>query len=200
MLDFIFIDGYSGLGKTTLAKSLFSYYKSVYIEQNMIPEFITLDGKQKVFGALEEKTCFTGTIALLKNFNELGYKNVIALDFDEIRFRDIPEIFKGKKFIILRLICEDINQNIRQMNNRGEGLIDTDMLVNNYSRDLKFPRPLLPNEVRLNITNKSPQNVFEEAISIINNFNSQIDYSYTKPPKDCFGTWVKNLNQNIKND
>lgn len=38
-MDFIFIIGPSGVGKTTLAKGLYEHYKGVYFEQNMVPEF-----------------------------------------------------------------------------------------------------------------------------------------------------------------
>lgn len=37
MKDFIFIIDPSGIGKTTLAKSLYNHYNGVYFEQNMIP-------------------------------------------------------------------------------------------------------------------------------------------------------------------
>ena len=39
-MDFIFVIGSSAVGKTTLAKKLYQHYNGVYIEQNMVPEFI----------------------------------------------------------------------------------------------------------------------------------------------------------------
>ena len=36
---YIFITGPSGVGRSTLAKSLFEACKAVYIEQNIVPEF-----------------------------------------------------------------------------------------------------------------------------------------------------------------
>jgi ABC-type ATPase involved in cell division len=50
MKDFIFIVGPSGVGKTTLAKQIIVHYKSFYIEQSMIPEFLTLHGKAAITG------------------------------------------------------------------------------------------------------------------------------------------------------
>ena len=50
-MDFIFIIGPSAVGKTTLAKALFEHYNGVYVEQNMVPEFISRDGKLYSWGS-----------------------------------------------------------------------------------------------------------------------------------------------------
>lgn len=42
-MDFIFIIGPSAVGKTTLAKGLFGHYRGVFLEQNMVPEFMIPD-------------------------------------------------------------------------------------------------------------------------------------------------------------
>ena len=42
-MDYIFVIGPSAVGKTTLARRLYKHYKGVYIEQNMVPEFIIPD-------------------------------------------------------------------------------------------------------------------------------------------------------------
>lgn len=189
MKDFIFIVGPSGVGKTTLAKKLFEYYRSVYIEQNMIPEFITIDGKTEVTGKLEEETLFTSMIALLKNFNSLGYKNVIGLDFNDLRCRDIPDIFKGYNYITIKLVCSDYNQNLQQMLNRGKGLIDEQLLKSSTSKIIN--RQLLVNEFLIDIKNKTIEEVFKEAVNVIENKKTLIDYNYEKPPKELFHSWVK---------
>lgn len=79
--EYIFIVGTSGVGKSTLARKLYEHYQSVYIEQHMIPEFYNLGETGDEKGFNEESTCFQATVALLKTFNKLGYKNVIGLDF-----------------------------------------------------------------------------------------------------------------------
>ena len=93
MKDFIFIIGASGTGKTTLAKNLYKYYKGAYIEQNMIPEFYVPEGGDE--GKFEEELLWESTIEVLKKFNNKGLKNIIGLDFNDIRTREIPVIFKG---------------------------------------------------------------------------------------------------------
>lgn len=189
MHQIIFIDGYSGIGKTTLAKQLWKHYQSTYIEQYMIPEFLTKDGTTKITGKDEDETLYSSMVALIKNFCKLGYKNIIALDFNEMRMRDIPEDFCGYDFLILRLVCDE-NQNITQMQNRGKGLVDIQMLKKCYRRNSLFPRPHLPNEHIIDVTNKTPNQVFEIAKNIINTAKSELNYTYQKPDKKYFGTWV----------
>ena len=106
MRDFIFIIGPSAIGKTTLAKRLQEHYQGVYIEQNMVPEFITPEGVGDV-GIYEEDLCFQNTLMQMKWFYEKGYRNIVSLDFDDLRVRSFPELFKGYNYIILRLISSD---------------------------------------------------------------------------------------------
>ena len=189
MHQIIFIDGYSGVGKTTLAKQLWEHYQSTYIEQYMIPEFLTKDGKTPISGKQEDETLYSSMVALIKNFCKLDYKNIIALDFNEMRMRDIPNDFMGYDFLIIRLVCDE-NQNITPMQNRKGGLVDIEMLKKCYRRNKLYPRPLLPNEYVIDVTNKTPQQVFEMAKNIIDNSKSQLSYTYQMPNKNCFGTWV----------
>ena len=187
MHQIIFIDGFSGIGKTTLAKKLFEFFKKrdhqgVYIEQNMIAEFIEKSGRQ------EDETLYALMLANIKEFARLGFKDIIALDFNPIRFRDIPEDFKGYDYIILNLVCTEKEQNIKQMLGRGEGLIDVEMLEEAYARE---KRPPLPNEYRIDVTSKTPDEVFNEAVRILDNVKSALDYDYKKPDKKYFSTWVK---------
>lgn len=190
MHQIIFIDGFSGVGKTTLAKKLYKHYKGVYIEQYMIPDFVTKDGKTEITGREEDETLYRLMVANIKEFARLEYKNIIALDFNQVRFRDIPIDFKGYDYLIIHLVCNK-EQNLQQMKNRGKGLIDLEMLEKEYLRCEKYPRALLPNEIVIDVTNKSEDEVFAMAVEKIDNTKSQLDYEYTMPDKKCFGTWVK---------
>jgi len=194
--DFIFIVGPSGVGKTTLAKNLFKHYKSVYIEQNMIPEFISLDGKTAMTGELEEQTCWVATVALLKSFHSLGYKNVIGLDFNDLRTRDIPDEFLGYDYITIKLVCSDYNQNLRQMQNRENGLID-EGLLEEMTHKIITRKPLV-NEFCIDIKGKTPEAVAHEAITIINQAETQKEYTYIKPEKEQFYSWVWSDNLRTK--
>lgn len=191
MHQIIFIHGFSGIGKSTLAKKLHEYLKGVYIEQYMIPDFKTKDGKTEITGKEEDETLYALMVANIKEFARLNYYNIIALDFNPVRLIDIPHDFKGYDYLILHLVCDNKEQNLKQMLNRGEGLIDEKMIENDYKRKLKYPQPQLPNEYNINVTNKTPDEVFDMAVKIIKTKKSKLDYNYNKPDKKCFGTWVK---------
>ncbi|RXZ80105.1 hypothetical protein EBB07_20420 [Paenibacillaceae bacterium] len=125
----------------------------------------------------------------LMNFNKLGYKNVIGLDFDDLRTRDIPEVFKGYNYITLKLICSNYEQNLNQMINReAGGLVDTELLEKMYQRILE--RELLVNEFQIDVKDKKPKQVMDEAIQLIDNAVAHLDYEYFKPQNEKFYSWV----------
>ena len=105
-MDFIFVIGPSAVGKTTLAKKLYQHYNGVYIEQNMVPEFI-IPKDVKDIGIYEEQLCWENTLSQIEFFYNKGLRNIIALDFDDIRTRELPKIFQGYDFIIIKLISND---------------------------------------------------------------------------------------------
>lgn len=188
MKDFIFIIGPSGVGKTTLAKKLHKHFKGVYFEQNMIPEFAIPEGVDE--GKYEEQTMWECSLNILKYFHDKGFKNIIALDFNDLRTREIPTIFKGTDFITLKLISSSYDQNKEQMISRGEmGLLDLELLEVSSKKIMN--RALLPNEVLIDIAGKTPDEICAMAIDIIDNYTSKKDYNYEEPSKEAFYSWVK---------
>ena len=186
MRDFIFITGASGVGKTTLAKALFDRIGGAYLETSMVPEFRIPDDADP--GAFEEKVCFEATVAQMIKFHELGIRNIIAADFDDLRTADLPILFKGYDFVTLKLVCSDYEQNRAQMADRGNGLIDFELLERMYAKVMN--RPLLVNEVLIDVAGKLPEEVLAEALARIGDTPSKLDYDYKKPPKDMFYSWV----------
>lgn len=193
MKDYIFIIGPSAVGKTTLAKSLYNHYKGVYIEQNIVPEFNIPQNVDE--GIFEEKICWENTLQQIKFFHNKGFKNIIALDFDDLRTREIPKIFKGTNFITLKLVSSNPTQIKEQMIKRhidGTGLFDLENVIR--SNEVISKRPLLPNEQIIDICGKSANDVLQEAILIIDKHKSIKNYEYKLPNRNLFLSWVKSNN------
>ena len=189
MLDFIFIIGASGIGKSTLAQGLLNKYKTVVIEQNMVPEFISRDGSAEMTGELEELTCWENTKAMALCFHKLGYKNIIVSDLDDLRTADIPIDFKGYRYVTLKLVCSDVEQLKKQMRDRPEGgLIDYEL--QKKSNEKISTRDPLINEYVIDVTGLDISRVVEEAVHIIESSVPLTEYEYVKPEKSLFYSWV----------
>ena len=184
--DFIFIIGASGVGKTTLSKGLFEHYNGAYVEMHMVPEFGIPENEDP--GFFEETVCWESIKAQLKKINEFEIKNIVCSDLDDLRTADIPIAFKGYDYIALKLICSEYEQHYEQMKNRQNGLIDFELLQK--MSDKVNNRPLLINEVLLDISSKTPEQVLKEAIDQIEEYQTKIDYRYSKPRKELFYSWV----------
>ena len=193
-MDFIFIIGPSAVGKTTLAKALFEHYNGVYVEQNMVPEFgIPADCPDE--GVFEEETCWENVLMQLDYFHKRGLQNIIALDFDDYRTRELPQYFRGKRFITLKLISSAPEQIRLQMIHRHEnegGLFMLDNVIR--SNEKISTRPLLPNEVCIDVAGKTKEEVFAEAVRIIDSFTPDLDYTYELPDELLFLSWVHSRN------
>ena len=190
-MDYIFIIGPSAVGKTTLAKGLFQHYNGVYLEQNMVPEFAIPDSAQDV-GIYEEQLCWENVLLQLKFFYDKGLRNIIALDFDDIRTRELPYLFKGYEFITLKLVSSDTEQTKQQMehrkNNEG-GLYVPDYVER--ANSVIMSRNLLPNEVQIDIAGKTKEQVLEEAIRVIDCFEPMKDYDYELDDERNYLSWVQ---------
>lgn len=190
-MDYIFIIGPSAVGKTTLAKGLFQHYNGVYFEQNMVPEFSIPEGVEDE-GIYEEQLCWENVLLQLKFFYDKGLRNIIALDFDDIRTRELPYIFKGYEFVTLKLVSSDTEQTKQQMEHRKNN--EGGLYVPNYverANSVIMSRNLLPNEVQIDIAGKTKEQVLEEAIKIIDNFEPIKDYDYELDDERNYLSWVQ---------
>ncbi len=193
-MDYIFIIGPSGVGKTTLAKEIFKHYNGVYFEQNMVPEFM-IPSDVVDEGVFEEQLCWENVLLQLKFFYEKGLRNIVALDFDDIRTRELPLIFKGYDFITLKLISsnpEQIKQQMIERNNNEGGLFALESVER--ANSVIKGRKLLPNEVIIDIAGKTKEEVLTEAIKIIDNFHPLKEYDYELDDEHNYLSWVKSRN------
>ena len=193
-MDYIFIIGPSAVGKTTLAKELYKHYHGVYFEQDMVPEFEIPEGVDDI-GIYEEQLCWDNVLLQLKFFYEKGLRNIVALDFDDVRTRELPLLFKGYQFITLKLVSSDAEQTKRQMihrhNNEG-GLFVPDYVER--ANTVIMNRKLLPNEVQIDVAGKAKEEVLQEAIGIIDNFVPQTEYEYVPDDEKNYLSWVQSKN------
>ena len=190
-MDYIFIIGPSAVGKTTLAKELYQHYNGVYLEQSMVPEFVIPEGVQDI-GIYEEQLCWENVLLQLKFFHEKGHRNIVALDFDDIRTRELPMLFKGYQFITLKLVSSDTEQTKRQMEHRHnhEGGLYALHYVER-ANEVISRRELLTNEVLIDVAGKSKEEVLAEAIRVIDGFEPLMEYEYELPDERNFLSWVQ---------
>lgn len=190
-MDYIFIIGPSAVGKTTLAKELYKHYRGVYFEQNMVPEFEIPEDAEDI-GVYEEQLCWDNVLLQLKFFYEKGLRNIVALDFDDVRARELPMLFKGYQFITLKLVSSDPEQTKRQMirrhNNEG-GLFVPDYVER--ANSVIMGRKLLPNEVQIDVAGKTKEDVLQEAIEIIDHFVPETEYEYVLDDEKNYLSWVQ---------
>ena len=187
MRDFIFLIGPSAVGKSTLAKGLFDHYRGALAEMNLVPEFGVPEGVDP--GAFEEKVCWECCVVQLKKFQELGVRDIVSGDFDDLRTADIPLVFRGYDYITLKLDCTDREELRNRMENRKNGLLDLESQAKSADRIRK--RPLLVNEFLLDTAGKSKEEVLREAIEIIDSAVTQQEYEYRRPPREWFCSWVR---------
>ena len=190
-MEYIFIIGPSAVGKTTLARKLHSHYGGVYLEQNMVPEFsVPQDAEDP--GLFEEQLCWDNVLLQLRFFRGRGFEPVVALDFDDWRARELPLLFRGSRFIILRLVSRDPEQIRRQMLYRRdhEGGLFAPEQVERSNRVI-MERPLLPNEVMIDVAGKSPEEVFGTAVEIIDRFEPATEYAYRPGDGHGYLSWVR---------
>ena len=190
-MDYIFIIGPSAVGKTTLARELFRHYQGVFLEQNMVPEFMIPDFTEDP-GLFEEQLCWENLLLQLRFFHDKGLRNIIAADFDDIRSRELPLVFKGCDYIILRLVSGDPEQIRRQMVHRKEnegGLFLPDYVER--ANQVIMKRKLLPNEVMIDVAGKKKEEVLSEAIQVIEGFHPMKEYDYVPDDERHYLSWVQ---------
>ena len=190
-MDYIFLIGPSAVGKTALAKALYLHYHGVYIEQHMVPEFVIPDTAADV-GRFEEQLCWENTLSQIRFFHDRGFRNIVALDFDDIRARELPLLFRGSDFITLKLVSGDPEQIKRQMLHRhqNEGGLFAPERVERCNEVIRR-RKLLPNEVLVDIAGKTKADVLAEAIRIIDGFHPDKDYAYVPDDEHHYLSWVQ---------
>lgn len=165
-LDFIFIAGAPGAGKSSVANQLQKKLNSPCFEFGWIPEFRQRGGKQ--IGYQEEVgIAFENLVLVLKNYVKHGFGNIVVTDLDDKRILELHQYFKKYRYALFTLTVGN------------DGLLKSRIL--NQSRSSKYrdwkiglninkkiaKRLLLPKEVRIDTTKMSIQNVVKQILKYV---------------------------------
>ncbi len=125
MLDFIFIAGSPGSGKTTISKLLKSKLGNApLVDFGHIRAFHLTDDWGNT-NQKEEQMTFENLLYILKNYRKHGYQNVIINDLQDERIQQIPTVFAGSRYKIFTLTVEDAILRQRVLNpTRDSGFRD----------------------------------------------------------------------------
>jgi broad-specificity NMP kinase/ubiquinone/menaquinone biosynthesis C-methylase UbiE len=166
MVDFIFIAGSPGCGKTTISNLLKDKLNNPpMIDFGWIREF-HLDREWKNANKEEEQMSFENLTFILKNYKKYGYKNVIVTDLVEDMVRQIPKLFSKENYIIIRLIVKNDNElKKRVLGERDSGFKNfrKAILLNKSMQK----RKLLKNEIGIDNTHNDPMKTLTEVLEII---------------------------------
>src|SRR3989344_9481636 len=155
MVDFIFIAGSPGSGKTTISNLLKTKLKNPpMIDFGWIREF-HLDKEWKNAGKKEEQMSFDNLVFILKNYVKHGYKEVIVNDLQDFRIEQIPKRFTKNRYIIISLIVKVDNElKNRVLGERDSGFKDFKATIS-WNKKI-IDRKSIKNEIKVDNTHNSP--------------------------------------------
>lgn len=168
-IDFIFLHGSPGNGKTTLSRKLHEHFESPYFEFGWIPEFRTLNPSMKNSQKDEEQLSFENLILVSMNYNKHGYKNVILTDLDDVRMLDIPQIFSEFNYVILTLYVDNDEIIKNRILTRSNGNSFKDWKQSIKINTLIKQRNKLPNEYRILNSRDDSDITLKEILGILEN-------------------------------
>lgn len=158
MYDIIFIAGAPGTGKSSVAKSLQEKLHCPCFEFGWIPEFRN-KGLEEIPYEEEESIAFENLSLVVKNYVQHGFKNIIITDLEDKRVQELHSVFRLENYILFTLVVND-NQMLKSRvldETRSSGYRDFESAININNEIVH--RPELPNEIRIDGTNLSVEDV-----------------------------------------
>ena len=167
MVDFIFVAGAPGSGKSTVsallkqrlnARVVFDF--GILREPHLNPDW--LDASD-----VEEQMAFENLLFVLRNYHQHGYKNVLVADLRDFRVQEIPLHFEKYSFIIVSLVLNDDAELERRVLDpqRNSGFRDVAKALE-WNEKLK-ERPLVEHEFRFDNSSRDPGRVVGEIIEFL---------------------------------
>lgn len=174
MVDFIFINGSPGAGKSSVCE---------YIQQNKLWPSIDfgclrvfhLDQKWSNVSADEEQMSFENLIFILKNYYRHGYKNVLINDLTDSKINQLPIYLSHDEFnyLIVTLTVGDdeiLKQRVLEPT-RDSGFRNFERAIE-WNAHLKT-RELYKNEFRLDNTKMTIMETVDRILEIVTQFRQQ---------------------------
>jgi adenylate kinase family enzyme len=166
MVDFIFIAGSPGSGKTTISNLLKNKLNNPpMIDFGWIREF-HLDRKWKDASKKEEQMSFENLVFILKNYIKHGYKNIIVNDLQDFRIEQIPKKFSKYNYVIISLIVKD-NEELKNriLGERDSGFKDVKTALSWNKKIIE--RKNLQNEFKVDNTHRTPRKSVNTILEMI---------------------------------
>ena len=166
MVDFIFIAGSPGSGKTTISNLLRNKLNnSPMIDFGWIREF-HLDREWKNASKIEEQLSFENLVFILKNYVKHGYKNIIVNDLQDFRIEQIPKKFSKYNYVIISLVVKnDEELKNRILGERDSGFKDVKTALSWNKKIIE--RKNLQNEFKVDNTHKNPRKSVNTILEIL---------------------------------
>jgi predicted ABC-type ATPase len=148
-MDFIFIHGAPGSGKSTLSWALQNQLQSPCFEFGWIPEF-RVKRDTTITWTEEESFSFENLTLVVKNYVRHGFEKIIITDLRDHIIQTIPEVFAGYSYRLVTLWMDNdelLKSRVLEESRSGG--------YRNWQESLEINRTILarglmPNEVRFN--------------------------------------------------
>jgi hypothetical protein len=181
-MDFIFIYGSDGYKEDILPKAVSAHYDSPIILGRMMIEEKNEEGKALTHD--EEAFSWKNMNAILRTAYKNEMQNAVVAGFDDPRAEEIPLLFKGFHFLILKTVCSDERVMADRMEEMPEG--EKTMQIRRNRENLN--RPELVNEIRLDTAGLSETEVLKKALELIEGTESLTEYGLEGPGRETFVT------------
>jgi predicted kinase len=162
--DLIFIHGAPGAGKSTVARALHQRLKSPYFEFGWIPEF-RHKGEADLSYAEEEQLAFENLCLVVRNYLRHGFSNIILTDLRDPILRQALRRFARRNYLLVTLIVHDDHVlKLRVLDEtRPSSYRDFEEAL--ALNQLYLTRPLLRDEIRIDVTDCEPEFAVEQILA-----------------------------------
>jgi len=166
MVDFIFIAGSPGSGKTIISKLLYEKLNHPPLFDFGILREPHLEIDWSNSSKKEEQMSFENLIYILNNYVKHGYKNIIVNDLLDFRIKQIPKIFANTNYVIISLIVKsEAELRKRVLGERDSGFKDAKAAINWNHQLMK--RIAVKNEFKIDNTHRNPRKTVNTILKIL---------------------------------